>query len=54
MNGYNFMLILLISSAVLTEHQWVMDRGSDERGSEVPAKGRESLGKTDRGRKRER
>ncbi len=30
-SGDNFMLILLISSAVLAEHQWVMESRLDER-----------------------
>lgn len=36
-----FMLILLISSAVLTAHQWVMGSKLDERRSEVSAKKRD-------------
>lgn len=35
------MLILLISSAVLTAHQWVMESKSDEKRSEVPVKEKE-------------
>lgn len=47
MNRDNFMLILLISSAVLTVHQWVMERESNKRECEVPDKMRE------RGREKE-
>lgn len=50
----NFMLILLISSAELTVQQWAMERESDERRSEVPAREREREIKKDRQRKRKR
>lgn len=43
MSRDSVMLILLISSSVLTEHQWVMERGSG-----APAKEREGFRKTER------
>lgn len=36
-----FMLILLISSAELTAHQWVMESRLDEKRPKVPVKERE-------------